>query len=44
LKTIDACPLFVLNGVLLEDKQNLKHGEFDKCHMCMGVLLIWIQF
>ena len=26
LKTIDACPMFILSSVLLEDKQKFKHG------------------
>jgi len=26
LKTVDACPLFVLSSVLLKDKQKFKHG------------------
>jgi len=36
LKT-DACPLFILSDVLLEDKQKFKHGGVDKCHTCMGI-------
>ena len=37
LKTLDAFPLFVLSGVLLEDKQKFKHGGLDNCHTCTGV-------
>jgi len=38
LKTLDACSLFVLSGVSLEDKQkSLSMGEFDRCHICMGI-------
>ena len=33
----DACPLFILSDVLLEDKQKFKHGGVDKCHTCMGI-------
>jgi len=32
-KTLDVCPLYVLPDVLLEDKQKLKYGGFDKCHI-----------
>ena len=37
MKPIYACPLFVLIVVLLEDKQSLSMGEFDKCKICMDI-------
>jgi len=36
-KTLNACPLFVLFDVLLEDKQKFKQGGVGKCHIFMGI-------
>ena len=27
-----------MSNILLEDKQKFKHGEFDKCHICIGLV------
>jgi len=40
LKTLNACPQFVLSIILLEHKQKFKHGGVDKCDICMASLKV----